>query len=57
MLDKPSIVQTTAQPTAVIRLTIPRAEIRNVMGPGHRELMATVAAQNVAPAGHGSRTI
>ena len=51
MLDKPSIVQTTAQPTAVIRLTIPRAEIRNVMGPGHRELMATVAAQNVAPAG------
>ena len=45
MLDKPSIVQTTAQPTAVIRLTIPRAEIQNVMGPGYRELMAAVAAQ------------
>jgi len=51
MLDKPQIVQTTAQPTAIIRLTIPREEIRNVMGPGHRELMAAVAAQGIAPAG------
>lgn len=51
MLDKPQIAQTTARPTAVIRLTIPRAEIRNVMGPGYRELMAAVAAQGVAPTG------
>ena len=34
MLDKPQIVQANAQTTAIIRLTIPRAEIRNVMGPG-----------------------
>jgi len=34
MLDKPQIVQTDAQQTAFIHLTVPRAEIRNVMGPG-----------------------
>jgi hypothetical protein len=56
MLDAPQIAQTTNQLTAVIRLTIPRAEIRNVMGPGIAELMAAVAAQGIAPAGHGSRT-
>ncbi len=51
MLDKPEIVQTDAQLTAVIRLTNPREEIRNVMGPGIAELMAAVAAQGLAPAG------
>ena len=51
MLDKPQIMQTVAQPTAVIRLTIPREEIRNVMGPGYRELMAAVAAQGISPGG------
>lgn len=42
---------TAAQRTAVIRLTVPRAEIRAIMEPGHRELMAAIAAQGVAPAG------
>jgi effector-binding domain-containing protein len=51
MLDKPQITQTAAQTTAVIRLTIPRAEIQTVMGPGYRELMAAVAAQGIATAG------
>lgn len=51
MLDKPQITQTAAQPTAIIRLTIPRAEMRNVMGPSYRELVATVAAQGIAHAG------
>ena len=51
MLDKPQIVQTTAQPTAVIHLVVPRDEIRNVMGASHRELMEAVAAQGVVPAG------
>jgi len=51
MIDKPQIVQTTAQAAAIIRLTIPREEIRNVMGPGYQELMAAVAAQGIAPAG------
>jgi effector-binding domain-containing protein len=51
VLDTPQITQTEAQQTAIIRLTIPRDEIRNVMGPGIGELMATVAAQRIAPAG------
>jgi effector-binding domain-containing protein len=51
MLDTPQIAQTTNQLTAVIRLTIPREEIRNVLGPGIAELMAAVAAQGIVPAG------
>ena len=51
MLDNPQIVQADAQLTAIIRLTIPRKEIRNVMGPGIAELMAAVAAQGIALAG------
>jgi effector-binding domain-containing protein len=51
MLDTPQIAKTTNQLTAVIRLTIPREEIRNVMGPGIAELMAAVAAQGIAAAG------
>ncbi len=51
MIDPPQIAQTATQPTAVIHLTIPRAEIRNVMGPGIGELMGAVAAQGIALAG------
>ncbi len=35
----------------MIHLTIPRAEIRKVMGPGLQELMAAVAAQGIKPTG------
>jgi effector-binding domain-containing protein len=51
MLDTPHITRTDACQTAVIHLTIPRSEIQQVMGPGIAELMATVAAQGVGPAG------
>jgi effector-binding domain-containing protein len=51
MIDEPHITETAAQQTAVIHLTIPRVEIQNVMGPGIGELMATVTAQGVGPAG------
>ena len=51
MLEEPQIVQTSTQLVATIRITIPRREIRNVMGPGRAELMAAVAAQGIAPAG------
>ena len=51
MLDEPQIAQAAARTTAVIRLTIPRADIQKVMGPGIAELMAAVAAQGIAPAG------
>lgn len=51
MLDTPHITTTAVCQTAVIHLTIPRSEIGHVMGPGIAELMATVAAQGIAPAG------
>jgi len=51
MIDKPHVTQSAMQPTAVIRFTIPRDEIQTVMGPGYRELMDTVAAQGITPAG------
>jgi effector-binding domain-containing protein len=51
MIDTPQITQSAAQLTAVIHITVPREQIRNVMGPGIGELMATVAAQGIAPAG------
>jgi effector-binding domain-containing protein len=51
VLDTPQITSIAEQLTAVIRLTIPRAEIRTVMGPGIGELMAAVAAQGIATAG------
>lgn len=51
MIETPQIVQTQPLETAVIRLTIPREEIRNAMGPGIGELMAAVAAQGAGPAG------
>ena len=51
MIDEPQVTQTVAQATAVIHLTIPRAEIQNVMGPAHSELMAAVTAQGITPAG------
>jgi effector-binding domain-containing protein len=51
MLDNPYITRSDTQLTAVIHLTIPRDEIKNVMGPGIAEIMATLAAQGVNPAG------
>ena len=51
MIDSPQITETDGQLIAVIYLTVPRSEIRKVMQPGRRELMATIAAQGIAPAG------
>jgi effector-binding domain-containing protein len=51
MLDKPEIIQTDAQLTAVIHVTIPREQIREVMGPGITELMQAVASQGIEPSG------
>lgn len=51
MIDTPQIVQMAAQLTAMIRLTVPRAEIQQVMGPGIQEVFATLAAQHIPPAG------
>src|SRR5262245_30444191 len=51
MLERPHVTQTRSQLTAVIPLTIPREQIRQVMGPGISEVMATLKAQGIAPAG------
>jgi hypothetical protein len=49
MLNKPRIAQTATQATAIIRLTIPREEIRNVMDPGYRELMPPLSPRASPP--------
>lgn len=51
MLDTPHIAQCAAQRCAAIHLTIPRDEIQRVMGPGLGELMTTIAAHGIEPAG------
>lgn len=50
-LEKPRVVRTEEQKVAKIHLTIPRAEIRTVMGPGISEVIAAVVAQRIGPAG------
>jgi effector-binding domain-containing protein len=51
MLGKPEILQTKAEPAAVIRLSIPRREMMQAFGPVVGELMATLAKQGVEPVG------
>ncbi len=51
MLEPPEILHTEEQLTAVIHLTIPRSEIRNVMAPGLAEIKAALAAQGIASTG------
>jgi effector-binding domain-containing protein len=51
MIDIPRIARTDEQLTAVIHLTVPRSEIRQVMGLGLAEVRAAVAAQGLTPTG------
>ena len=51
MIDTPQIIQTETRQTAVIKLLVPSAKIRDFMGPGIQELMAAVAAQGITPTG------
>jgi effector-binding domain-containing protein len=51
MIETPRITQTVAQLTASLHLTVPREEIRNVMGPGLREVREAVAAQGITAVG------
>lgn len=50
-IDQPGVVQIDSRITAVIRLTIPRADIRQVMGPAIQEVLGTLAGQGIVPAG------
>jgi len=51
MLATPQIIQTNAQESAVIRLTIPRSEMMKMFGPAVGELMAALNEQGVEPVG------
>lgn len=51
MLEQPALLETSRQLTAVIHIRIPRSEIQSVMGPAISEILATLSAQGIAPAG------
>ena len=51
MIDTPQIVQTEPQLMAYIHITIPRENIREVMGPGLADIHAALAAQGIAASG------
>ena len=51
MIDTPRITRTREQLTAMVHITVPRAEIQKVMGPGIEEVKAAIAAQGIATAG------
>ncbi|HZD06082.1 MAG TPA: GyrI-like domain-containing protein [Longimicrobiales bacterium] len=51
MIDPPRITRTEPQLYSVIHLTVPREEMRKVMGPGVTELMEAIDAQGLHLAG------
>jgi effector-binding domain-containing protein len=51
MLAPLTIVQTEAQPAAVIHITVPRDKIQEVMGPAIMETMNAASVQGVGPIG------
>ena len=51
MIDEPWIAHSAAQRMALIRLTVPRDEVRGVMGPGITEVYSTLGAQGIQPSG------
>lgn len=51
MIDTPKVVQSREQHAAVVHLTVPRSEIRKVMGPGLTEVKAAIASQKIEEAG------
>jgi effector-binding domain-containing protein len=51
MIETPEIIDVLAQQAAVIHVTVPRAQISEVMGPAIHEVMSAIAAQGIAPAG------
>lgn len=51
MLETPQIRQTRIQLTACVHVTVPRAQIREVMGPGLSEVRTAIAAQGLVATG------
>jgi effector-binding domain-containing protein len=51
VIEAPRIVDLVPRPFAGLRLTIPKADIQRVMGPGLEEVHAALAAQGVVASG------
>jgi effector-binding domain-containing protein len=51
MLEKPVVTRSIEQVAACLHVTVPREEIRTVMGPGLKEVRAALAGLGVKPAG------
>jgi len=51
MIETPVITESADRLAACVRITVPREQIRTVMGPGLKEVHAALAAQGVAAAG------
>lgn len=51
MIEQPVVTRSVEQLAACLRLTVPREEIRTVMGPGLKEVHAALAELGVKPAG------
>ena len=51
MILAPEIIQTKAEPAAVIHVVVPRNQMMKVFGPAVGELMAALAEQGVEPVG------
>lgn len=51
MIEKPQVIETTAQQVAAIHIETPRSEMQHVMGPGIGEAMAAAKAQGIGPVG------
>src|SRR5262249_59726182 len=51
LIDDPEVTETAPQLAAAIHMTVPRSQIRSVMGPGLTEIMTAVKAQGIGPKG------
>lgn len=51
MLESPALFRTEACATAIVRVTVPRADVRPAMAAAVAELFAGLSAQGLAPAG------
>ena len=51
MIETPEVLEMPSRKIACIHITVPREEIRQVMGPGLGELQEALAAQHMEPAG------
>jgi uncharacterized protein YndB with AHSA1/START domain/effector-binding domain-containing protein len=49
--EAPHIIEAPAQMAAAVHLTVPRSDMRTVVGPALREVMNTIAAQGIEPSG------